>query len=387
MMLSALVILERQLPADWPWLAADPELVSALERSLEDQRRLAREHPQEAAELRARFDETSRLLSRLRILELSRPALAARYRAFLWLLIAILLVGAGLLWQASRRRQEARLARLGDALERLSRGESDLRVEELGRDTLGRVARIIERVSRTAAADRRRVEQLEHLGAWQEGARRVAHEVRTPLTAALLDLSRLEDRCANDPAARDDVARLRGEMRAIQDYVERLASFARLPEPVLAEGDLAAFVRRFVDAFARAFPPATLDAAGAAEPLAACFDADLLRQAVANLCRNAAEAAAGREITVRFCCGADGRGRPVLEVCDDGPGVPVELRAKLFQPYVSAGPGRRGLGLGLAISRKILLDMGGELSLVDDRRPGARFRLVLAPASTADASS
>jgi two-component system, NtrC family, nitrogen regulation sensor histidine kinase NtrY len=379
LLLGAFVILQRQLPGDWPWLGADPEIVSALERSLEDQRRLAREHPEETAELRARFDETTRLLSRLRILELSRPALAARYRAFLWLLFGILLLGSGLLWLASRRRQEARLAGLGEALERLSRGEVDLRLEERGGDALGRVARMIERASQTAAADRRRVEQLEHLAAWQEGARRVAHEVRTPLTAALLDLARLEDRCAADPAARDDVARLRREMRAIQDYVERLASFARLPEPVLEAGDLTAFVIRFVDAFARAFPPATLEAAGLADAVPARFDADLLRQAVANLCRNAAEAAAGGEPTVSIACRTDDRGRPVLEVADDGPGVPVELRARLFQPYVSASPGRRGLGLGLAISRKILLDMGGELSLVDDGRPGARFRLVLSP--------
>jgi C4-dicarboxylate-specific signal transduction histidine kinase len=82
---------------------------------------------------------------------------------------------------------------------------------------------------------------------------------------------------------------------------------------------------------------------------------------------------------VWIACRTDDRGRPVLEVADDGPGVPVELRTRLFQPYVSASPGRRGLGLGLAISRKILLDMGGELSLVDDGRPGARFRLVLSP--------
>jgi signal transduction histidine kinase len=377
-LLAAFIVLQRQLPGDWPWLGGHPEVVTALERSLEDQRRLAREHPDEADELRERFDLTSRLLSRLRILELSRPTLVARYRSFLWLLFVTLLAVAGLLWLAHRRRQETRLARLGSSLERLSRGEVDLEVDERGRDTLGRVARMIERASRTAAADRRRLEQLEHLGAWQEGARRVAHEVRTPLTAALLDLARLEDRCSKDDAARDDIARLRHEMRSIQEYVERLASFARLPEPVLSTSEVPAFVRRFVDAFRDAFPPATLEVASeAGDPLPARFDADLLRQALANLCRNAAEAAADdSEVKIAISWGSE-RGRPVIEVIDDGPGIPVELEHKLFQPYVTAGVGRRGLGLGLAISRKILLDQGGDLALVDGGRRGAHFRLEL----------
>jgi nitrogen fixation/metabolism regulation signal transduction histidine kinase len=390
--LAVFAALQSQLPGTWPWLAAHPEVVSALERSLEDQRRLAREHPEEAPALRARFDETQTLLSRLRILELSRPALSARYRAFLWLLFVMLLLAAVLLYVAHRRRLESRLERLREYLERLSRGEVNLAVEEGGRDTLGRVARMIERASRTAAADRQRVEQLENLAAWQEGARRVAHEIRTPLTAALLDLARLEDRCSGHAEAGDDVGRLRHEMKTIQAYVDRLATFARLPEPVLETDDLAAFARRFAEAFREAFPPvALLVAEELPSPVPARFDADLLRQALANLCRNAADAASGEgHGTVSISWGLDG-GSPFLDVADDGPGIRAELRARLFQPYVTGRARGPGLGLGLAISRKILLDQGGDLLLIEnglliendlliENGPrGARFRLRLCP--------
>jgi signal transduction histidine kinase len=388
--LAAFLSLQRELPGTWAALGARPEVVSALQHSLDDQRRIAREHPEEAPALRARFEETRTLLNRLRIVEYSRPGLAARYRAFLWLLFGILALAAGLLYFAHRRLLESRLASLGEGLERLSRGEVDLAVAEPGRDALGRVARMIERASRTAAADRQRAARLEHLAAWQEGARRVAHEIRTPLTAALLDLARLEDRClgeaggrggggARDDAALLDVERLRHEMRTIQAYVDRLATFARLPEPALQAGDLAAFVRRYVDAFREAFPPVTLSAAaGAPDPLHARFDADLLRQALANLCRNAAEAAGGdrQPVRVAISWGLDA-GRAVLDVADDGPGIAPELRPRLFQPYFTGRSRGQGLGLGLAISRKILLDQGGDLALLDGDRPGAHFRMWL----------
>jgi signal transduction histidine kinase len=66
-----------------------------------------------------------------------------------------------------------------------------------------------------------------------------------------------------------------------------------------------------------------------------------------------------------------------IEVADDGPGVDPSIRGRLLEPYVTTRPVGQGTGLGLAVSKKIMLDHGGDLELVDDGRPGARFRLVL----------
>lgn len=361
-------------------LEAHPEVIAQLEASLQDQRRLATDHPEDAATYRARFEDTQRLLRRMRIVELSRPQLSGRFRVVLWSTFGALVVGGLLLYAASRRRTQYRLSLLQGYLDRLSRGETHLQVGNLGRDAIGRIARMIARTSKTVAAERRRAEQLEHLGAWQEGARRVVHEIRTPLTAAQLDVARIEDRLGkrDEPETRRTLERLQEEMQSIHAYLQRLASFARMPTPEIENRDLSAFVREFVDTFEDAFAPMQLRCDdGSAQPLPASFDAHLLRQALVNLCRNAAEAnAEDRGGRIDLSLGETASG-PYLEVRDDGPGVPQALREHLFKPYFSSKPNGRGMGLGLAISRKILLDQGGELSLVDNEGPGACFRLSL----------
>jgi signal transduction histidine kinase len=110
-------------------------------------------------------------------------------------------------------------------------------------------------------------------------------------------------------------------------------------------------------------------------PCSAWVDADLLREVLANLCANSAAALreAGRGGVVRLTVGHDGE-RRTIDVVDDGPGLPEEMSGRLFQPYATFRRG--GLGLGLAISRKILLDHGGELELLPSER-GAAFRLSL----------
>jgi signal transduction histidine kinase len=108
----------------------------------------------------------------------------------------------------------------------------------------------------------------------------------------------------------------------------------------------------------------------------------MIRQVLVNLCDNSAHALAGRPGTVRLVLHPDFAADWVmLDVCDDGPGVPLELRERVFEPYVTTSPPGRGMGLGLAISRKILLDHGGDLELVPGGE-GAAFRLLL-PAQAA----
>ena len=131
-------------------------------------------------------------------------------------------------------RLDARLERLRLGLIALSDGEEDLAIGDRGRDTVGRIAGMIEETSRAMARDRKRLAYLKNLSGWQETARRHAHEIRTPLTAARLELARLE-RAARRRRAR----RRRGRWpRSVGEELERLGrftqqftSFARLPQP------------------------------------------------------------------------------------------------------------------------------------------------------------
>jgi C4-dicarboxylate-specific signal transduction histidine kinase len=134
----------------------------------------------------------------------------------------------------------------------------------------------------------------------------------------------------------------------------------------------------------------TVRAAPAAEPLPVAADRSMLRQVFINLCTDSAQAIAQtdrqRAGTVTLTAGCDA-GRAVLEVAGDGPGVAPELRRRLFEPYVTSREPGAGMGLGLAISRKNLLDHGGDLELARTSAAGAVFRLLLPLAAGAGAEA
>jgi len=375
-------LLAHELSRSWFLPGLLPELLQELEQSLADQRELARLAPDTAPERRRRFDQTQALVRRLRVLALSREGLARRHMAVL-LAGAVLVAGAmGGVHAFRQSRRDRRLSRLQVALADLARGAPDVRVDDRGRDVIGRFAQMIEQVSARHARDRRRLASLEDLSRWQEAARRHAHEMRTPLSAAQLDLERLREAAAcTEPTLRAAIepglADLGGDLRRLGEFARAFAEFGRLPPPRLQERDLAADVREFSERFAQAWPELTISADTPATPCPVRLDPELLRQVLVNLCENSAEARSdvhgcgGVRLAVRSAAGGWH-----VDVADDGPGLSAEARARLFQPYATFRPG--GTGLGLAISRKILLDHGGDLEWVPSEA-GAAFRLSLPP--------
>lgn len=394
---------QRQLTGAFFAFALHPEAMALLEQSREDQRLLATLDPESRDAYRQRFDEVQRLVQRMKILEHNREELARRYEQVLLALFlgTIALATGSVLWQ--RRRDEDRLERLRLALADLAAGRTDLHLGKLGGGTLGRIAGMVEETSRRMARDRRRLRSLENLSAWQEAARRHAHEMKTPLTGARLELERLDGMVGTPDQrdeARDAVRSVRQELERLGRFTREFTSFARLPRPSLGQVDLAELVSAFVDAFAGAWDNLRLelpasDGDGAIEPGPRVLaDRDMLRQVLVNLCDNSSLALASREPAsdgaepgrIAFSWGVDGD-QAWLEVADDGPGVDPSLAERIFEPYVTTRTIGEGMGLGLAICRKILLDHGGDLELVRDGRPGAVFRLGLPTAEAALAES
>jgi two-component system nitrogen regulation sensor histidine kinase NtrY len=426
----------RQLTGGWLTFGTHPEVIHQLELSLADQKRLAALDPAHTAVYRRRFAAAESLLGRLRILAYNREEIAGRYRAALLLVFACLAALAVAAFLVARARQQRRLDRLRAALARLAAGDTDISLGRRRRDLLGRLAGMVEETSRTMARDRRRLASLENLAAWQEAARRHAHEIRTPLTAAHLELGRLDRLLEDGDDAGDDAAghrlrqcrqlaeSVRQELDRLRRFTSAFASFGRLPQPRLQPVELAAFVAEFAAAFASGWPNLALVFAPPAAPgggapgtepgapaghaatrprvqlapgrgalprpaacIAAC-DRDLLRQVLVNLCDNSALAlgGGGRRGTVRFGLAA-GDGWLVLTVADDGPGIAAAVLPRLFEPYATTRRVGEGLGLGLAISRKILLDHGGDLELAGSSAAGSSFRLLLPAAGSTDAGS
>ena len=184
---------------------------------------------------------------------------------------ALAFVGLGVGLALGARRDARRLERIGDALERLASGSSDIRLRERGRDHIGVIARMIEHASEVVARDRRRLASLQQLAAWQEASRRQAHELRTPLTVARLELGRIEEGLAAE-AAPSEIARsvgeVRTEIRRLDELVQRFATFARLPPPERRTDDAGELVRDFVATFADAWPGLKLVAP---PPATGCF--------------------------------------------------------------------------------------------------------------------
>src|SRR4029077_16800380 len=132
------------------------------------------------------------LLNHLRILEQNRTGITRRWETILLAAVFAVLAVAGALHLLRQGGLDARRERLRLGLIALSDGQEDLDIGDRGRDTVGRIAGMIEDTSRAMARDRKRLAYLRNLSGWQETARRHAHEMRTPLTAARLELARLE---------------------------------------------------------------------------------------------------------------------------------------------------------------------------------------------------
>ncbi|MEJ0017228.1 MAG: PAS domain-containing sensor histidine kinase [Acetobacteraceae bacterium] len=232
------------------------------------------------------------------------------------------------------------------------------------------------------------LQSAQRKAAWADVARRIAHEIKNPLTPIQLAAERLKRRFAREITSDPDTFSMCADtiIRHVGDIgrmVDEFSSFARMPQPVIKPEDVGRIAREVLVLQKTARPQITwrsdIPDSG---PVVPC-DRRLLSQAVTNLLQNAADAVAMREtagtIGLRVESGEDD---VRIIVTDDGVGLPQEDRARLTEPYVTHKP--KGTGLGLAIVKKIMEDHGGRLTL-DDRPdgPGAIAALVL-PARVAD---
>ncbi|HEX3402815.1 MAG TPA: PAS domain-containing sensor histidine kinase [Acetobacteraceae bacterium] len=231
------------------------------------------------------------------------------------------------------------------------------------------------------------LQSAQRKAAWADVARRIAHEIKNPLTPIQLSAERLKRRFAreitSDPdtfsQCADTIIRHVGD---IGRMVDEFSAFARMPQPVIKPEDIGQVAREALMLQKTARPQIAWHTDIPEQgPVVPC-DRRLVRQALTNLLQNAADAVAMRETRTDQSVGSIGlsvqlgEGDVRIIVTDDGIGLPQEDRARLTEPYVTHKP--KGTGLGLAIVKKIMEDHGGRLTL-DDKPdgPGAVAVLVL----------
>jgi two-component system nitrogen regulation sensor histidine kinase NtrY len=356
-LVSALLLrlFAREASAAWSAFAVHPEIRGSLRAQLGDLRTLARLNPAQAAEYRKRFETTRNLLFRTEVLEMNRDAIMRRYEEMLLAAIVVLMTLTAATYVLLRRRDEQRLAQLRLAIVALSKGEA-VPVPG-GGDLIGRVFTIVGETAEVVARDRRRLSQLDHLASWQESARRIAHELRTPLTAARLEAERVQAISVIE------------ELDVLASFTSQFTSFAALGPPALRPECLHRVVSDFVERFGDVWPGTRLLLTGHDRHSSVSIDREMIRRVLVNLTANSALAGAR---TVELQVGAGS-----VDVIDDAGGIDASVVSRIFTPYVTTRTSGEGMGLGLAISKKILLDHGGDLELIETGPRGTRFRLTL----------
>jgi nitrogen fixation/metabolism regulation signal transduction histidine kinase len=223
-------------------------------------------------------------------------------------------------------------------------------------------------------------------------ARRLAHEIKNPLTPILLAVEECHRKYpGEDPGYRrlldTTLEIVEEEVGTLRRLVGEFSSFARLPRAELSEGDLAEWLdeqrermsmledeggeTQGAEALRRAV---AMRWSIPRRPMPAAFDRQMLHRVLVNVLRNAAQAilGAGRTGTIEVHVDPEPDGWSIV-VDDDGPGVRVDVRESIFDPYVTTKSD--GTGIGLAIVKKIVVEHGGNVELDDSPLGGARIRI------------
>ncbi|HEY0483820.1 MAG TPA: ATP-binding protein [Kofleriaceae bacterium] len=263
-----------------------------------------------------------------------------------------------------------------------ARGDLDHRVPVRSDDEIGAVAAAFNFMMEDLKTSKERLVIAERIAAWQEIARRLAHEIKNPLTPIQMAMDTLRKTWRKQHPSfgeilEESTTTVMEEADRLKHIVSEFSGFARMPKPEFQRLDLNELVRSALALYQGGAAPIEIKLA---DPLPR-IDADKnqLSQVVLNLVENARDAIGQRSeghITVSTRLGEAGD-RALLIVEDNGPGIPVDLKDKVFAPYFTTKHTKGGTGLGLAIVHRIVSDHGGRIAVVDAPGGGARFAIEL----------
>jgi len=222
--------------------------------------------------------------------------------------------------------------------------------------------------------------RAQKVAAWREVARRLAHEIKNPLTPIQLSAERLNRHFGAAPDAtralvEECTRSIVGEVESLKALVDEFSQFARMPTPKAVPTDLHRLLTDTLALYNGLLGEVRIERSFAPDLPPVSLDAEQLRRVVINLVDNAVEAL-NRHGTILIQTQHDrGAGVARIIVADDGPGIPPAERDKLFLPYYSTK--KRGSGLGLAIVRRIVAEHGGNIEVSDNVPRGTRFTVEL----------
>jgi two-component system, NtrC family, nitrogen regulation sensor histidine kinase NtrY len=363
---------------------------------------------------RKRLDELESaggVVARYHQLEASRSQVVDGYLDAFQALLGVTLLVTVALGVLLARGVTRRINRLGAAINLVAQGDLTVRVPVTGSDELTDLARTFNRMLAEMAQSRERIEFLQRIGAWQDMAQRLAHEIKNPLTPIQLAVQECHQKYSGDDARYRQLLDttleiVEEEVGTLRRLVGNFSNFARLPHAELAPHAVDDFLRDCENQLGHLEDPSLGSESADAEPIGqanveirwevpgerieVAIDRQMLRRVIVNLVRNAVQAIRdarapssgagagdGGDVLGHVVVSgrADGDGARI-DVEDDGPGIKEAMRGRIFDPYFTTKAD--GTGLGLAIVKKIVVEHGGEIEAgASARLGGARFTVRL----------
>jgi two-component system, NtrC family, nitrogen regulation sensor histidine kinase NtrY len=324
-----------------------------------------------------------------RLLE-RRDFVSGTYIAIYSALVFAITLLAGIIGVILSRRVTDRVRALVHATRRVGAGDLTVSVPVKSDDEVAELIQSFNDMVRDLSESRARVEYLQRIGGWQEFARRLAHEIKNPLTPIQLAAQEMRDSYEGDDAMHrrrleDAAVIIQEEVATLRRLVSEFTDFSRLPKVAGEPADLRDFfveIRRsvpalLVDLGVSSGIEVEVEVPRAEIPVE--IDAMMLKRALDNLIRNAVQAVQEAEGGGRVVVTAATEAKSVIiEVRDDGPGLNPDDLDRIFDPYYTKK--REGTGLGLPIVKKIVFEHGGTITAEITPEGGARFvvRLPLA---------
>jgi len=263
-----------------------------------------------------------------------------------------------------------------------ARGDLDHRVPVRSEDEVGAVAAAFNFMMEDLRSSKERLVIAERIAAWQEIARRLAHEIKNPLTPIQMAMDTLRKTWKKQHPSfgeilEESTTTVMEEADRLKHIVSEFSAFARMPKPEFQRLDLNELVRSALALYQGGAAPIDITLFAPLPQIDA--DKNQLNQVVLNLVENARDAIGQRpdgRIAVSTRLGEAGD-RALLIVEDNGPGIPGDLKDKVFAPYFTTKHAKGGTGLGLAIVHRIVSDHGGRIAVADTPGGGARFAIEL----------
>ena len=340
------------------------------------------------------FARLGKVARSTRELTLLRGELATYYRVVFIIMFGSVLVLSTLIGLFIARRTARRVALLAAAGGGAvgggppgvgGAGDLETRVQVRARDELGDLAQAFNEMVTKLRTSQDRIAYLEKIGAWQQVARRLAHEIKNPLTPIQLAVQQLERKYpggdeAFDVLLADACDIIREEVGGLRRLVVAFSGFAKLPEVQPEPLDVNSLIDDFLRSRSEMQERASVSWTPMEPAVTVRGDRMLIKHVLLNLVENAIQAAeeAGslEALQVTVTATPDpGQAQLHLEVHDNGPGMAFEIADRAFEPYYTTK--EHGTGLGLAIVKKIVLDHQGAIDVESEPGSGTRFTLHL----------